>query len=343
MSTRRSVLPAFDWGRIVRALPGLVGVVERDGRLVAVGGRLYDDDPDTLEVTHVWHLAAEPHRRRLREALERAVEEDRGTRVVVRSRHVDVAYAVEFAPDGMGQLVTVWAGLDEDLVEYDTDEVPIEEVAPEPPPARAPEPRSTVLPPLQGPQAPTSNAPARGAPARPAVAPAPEYVIVAPLGLRRLASRLQRTLDLVTPRTAVWFDDEFDQKASRLTPQSKVLFLGPSKYADFLRRVVRPAFDKTGAAWGTTERKAMFWIHGEAEEREVRRQLDAAVNRVAQVSLSRAVRAVGSDEPPSGKELAGKLLLEPTPTRPSLDDERYLLAMAMFLLDGFEAFHRGDR
>lgn len=341
MSTRRSVLPVFDWGRVVRALPGLVGLVEPDGRLVAVSGRLFEEDPDTLEVTHLWHLAAEPHRGRLRQTLERAVADDRSQRVVVRARHVDAAYAVEIAPDGQGQLVTVWSGLDEDLIEYDTDEAP---AAPQVPEMRQP----SLSPPgalrLGEPGAVSLPRPAAGASrAAPIAPPPPEYVIVAPLALRRLASRLQRTLDLVTPRTAVWFDDEFDAKANRLNQQSKVLFLGPSKYADFMRRVVKPSFDKAGAAWGTTERKALFWIHEQGEERDVRRLLEAAGNRVAQVSLSRAVRAVGDNEPPSGKELAGKLLLEPTPVRPSLDDERYVLAMAMFLLDGFEAFYRGDR
>lgn len=347
MSTRRSVLPAFDWGRIVRALPGLVGLVEHDGRIAAVSGRLFEEDPDTLELTHLWHLAVEPHRARLREALARAVDEQTSARLVVRSRHLDLPCAVEIAPDGQGQFVTVWAGLDDDLVEYDTDEVPLER-APSPPTPRPPELRQPsfsthALPKAEEPApAATSHAPVE-APALSAAPPPPDYVIVAPSNLRRLASRLQRTLDLLTPRTAVWFDDEFDAKASRLTPQSKVLFLGPSKYAEFLRRVVKPAFDKGGACWGTTERKAMFWVYEQGDERDVRRALDTAGSRVAKVSLSRAVRAIGSDDPPSGKELAGKLLLEPTPVRPSLEEERYVLAMAMFLLDGFESFHRGER
>lgn len=349
MSTRRSVLPAFDWGRIVRALPGLVGLVDADGRISALGGRLFEEDPDTLELTHLWHLAAEPHRGRLRDALAQAVEEQRDTRVVVRSRRLDEAFAVEIAPDGQGQFVTVWSGLDEDLVEYDTDEVPLEEVG-SPPTPRPPElrqPTFSTPPGVRSEEGTSAPVPANGAVTEPrptpGTPPPPEYVVVAPSNLRRLASRMQRTLDLLTPRTAVWFDDEFDNKANRLTPQSKVLFLGPSKYAEFLRRVVKPSFDNAGACWGTTERKALFWIHDAGTEREVRRALESAANRVAQVSLSRAVRIVGSDDPPSGKELAGKLLLEPTPVRPSLDEERYVLAMAAFLLDGFETFRNGER
>lgn len=348
MSLRgRITLPSFDWTRVARLVPGLLGLVEPDGRIVALTGRLFDEDPDILELTYAWHLAAAPHQQRLQDAIARAATA--GTqRVVVRSRRVDRLYAVELSADGNGQIVMLWAGLDEEMKDdeqvdpelVETPLAPLErhvapprhlhvETPPPAPPARVPH----YVPPPSPPAPPPVRT----------VAPASlDYVVVASHNLRRLAARLQRTIDLATPRTAVWFDEEFESKASRLTNTSKVLFLGPSKYADFMRKVVKPRFDQAGAAWGTTERKALFWIHEEGDERDVRRRMEAAMSKVAKVSLSRSVSLTG-DEPPTGKELAGKLLLEPSPNRPSLDEERYLLAIAMFLLEGFEAFHRTGR
>lgn len=337
MSLRgRASLPSFDWARVVRGVPGLVGVVEADGRIVAVAGRLFDEDPDVLELTHIWQLAAPAHQPRLRETLTRVAEQQTVGRTWVRSRRVDRMFAVELGPADAGQIVVTFTGTDTDNTE-DTDfeeldpellETPIAAERVSVPPTRLltlPEPEPPEEPPPPPPTRPTGL----------------DYVIVAPFGLRLLAGRLQRAIDLVTNRTAVWFDDEFDKKASRLTPRTRVLFLGPSKYADFIRHMVQPKFDKGGAVWGRVERKVLLWIHeDEGDDREVGRLLEAAVGRAAKVTLNRTLGASSDQDMPSGRELAGKLLLEPSPVRPTLNEERYLLAMAMFLLDGFEELHR---
>lgn len=461
-------LPSFDWARLLRRLPGLVCVTERDGRMVAVSGRLFDEDPDVLVITHVWQLVTQDHRSKLRDAIERAHDERQPQQVWVQARRLEgCTFVVEIAPAEQ-HVVSVWAGVSE-VMAFDDEEVEFEPLDPEPPPTAvapppaeepeflldwiggsepepepepwaSPEPavelevdtgvdwgllpqaeeerpstrdpwdprlaeteagvprRDALWPPDPVPavgieEAPTldpeaepvgdeetvstrrprnvtgveemdalfpkprsperatresslsftapddgdvKSTPVTGDPRR---AGGPDYVIVAPQDLRRLAGRLQRALDLATPHTAVWFEDEFDKKVSRLAPSSRVIFLGSSKYGDFMRRVVKARSDTAGACWGVMQRKALIWTHDDGDEREVARALDGAMSRAGRVSLSRTVGSQ-QDDPPTGKELAGKFLMEPSPRRPTAAEEKYILGVSMFLLDGFEEFHK---
>lgn len=340
-------LPPLDWGSALRQLPGLIAVVRPDGHIVAAAGRVVTESGQGA--TQAQDLVLNADRERLGAALHFSASEGRPVRLQVGARAGEGSYLVEVSPGPSGGLLMVWVGAGSerkpsDDVDHDEIETPL---GPDRVVASARSGRPT-LPTAPGPQAPpkpptpipapaTTHTPVPTAP-RGATSTLPlDYVLVAPEGLRRVVGRVQRTIDLITPHSVFWAAEGFDGKAVKLAGHPRVLFIGPSKYAEFLRGIIPAQYQAAGANWGIRERQALFWVDETGNEDELRKLIDKAFGKAGKAPVT---LPMGATRPfPSGKELAAKFLNESTPHRPGVIEQRYLLAIAMFFLEGFSTFH----